>query len=294
MIVVTTPTGAIGSQVVSKLLQAHEAIRVIARDPNRLPPELRDRVEVVEGSHGDPAVVDRAFAGARAVFWLPPPDMRAQSLDDVYAGFARPACEAFVRHRVAQVVGVSALGRGSPLAGHAGLVTASLAMDDLIAATGVAYRALVMPSFMDNMLRQVNSVRDQGMFFWPGPGDLKAPTCATADIADMAVRLLTDPAWHGQEEQAVLGPEDLSQNDLARIMSDVLDRPIAFREVPMETFRASLPQRGLSPAMAKGYADMMAAKAKGLDNVVVRTPGNTTPTTFRQWCTDVLKPRVHA
>ena len=37
-------------------------------------------------------------------------------------------------------------------------------MDDLIASTGVAYRALANPSFMDNLLRQVRSIRDQGVF----------------------------------------------------------------------------------------------------------------------------------
>jgi hypothetical protein len=51
------------------------------------------------------------------------------------------------------VVGISALGRGTAVAGRAGYVTASLAMDDLIAGSGVAYRALTMPSFMDNLLR---------------------------------------------------------------------------------------------------------------------------------------------
>jgi uncharacterized protein YbjT (DUF2867 family) len=33
MIVVTTPTGNIGSQVVKHLLAANEAVRVIVRDP---------------------------------------------------------------------------------------------------------------------------------------------------------------------------------------------------------------------------------------------------------------------
>ncbi|WP_061933723.1 NAD(P)H-binding protein [Aureimonas sp. AU22] len=292
MIVVTTPTGAIGSQVLKTLVTAGERVRLVARDPGRIPSGLQARVEVVAGSHGDADVVDRAFEGARAVFWLPPSNMQARHLDDVYVGFARPACEAIRRHGVANVVGISALGRGTPLADRAGLVTASLAMDDLIASTGVAYRALVMPSFMDNMLRQASAIRERGEFHWPGPGDLKAPTCATRDIADMAVRLLRDPTWTGQGEQAVLGPEDLSPVDLARIMSDVLGKPIAFRELAIDDLRASLAQRGVSPAVEEGYADMMSAKAEGLDTFVVRTPDNTTPTTFRQWCTDVLKPVV--
>ena len=34
------------------------------------------------------------------------------------------------------------------------------------------------------------------------------------------------------------------------------------------------------------------AKDKGLDNAEPRTPENTTPTSFRQWCEEVLKPAV--
>lgn len=43
------------------------------RGPSRLDDSVRERVEVVVGSHGDGAVVDEAFAGASAVFWLVPP-----------------------------------------------------------------------------------------------------------------------------------------------------------------------------------------------------------------------------
>lgn len=292
MIVVTTPTGSIGRQVLARLLQAGERVRVIARDPSRLPQRTLDMIEVVKGSHGDAEVVERAFAGADAVFWLPPPNPQAESLEAVYGGFARPACAAFRKHQVGHVVGISALGRGTPMADRAGLVTASLAMDDLIAGTGVNYRALTMPSFMDNLLRQVPSIRDRGEFFWPDKGDRKAPTCATRDIAEVAVQLLTDRSWSGQGHRAVLGPEDLSQNDMARIMSEVLGRSIVHREVPIDAFKAQLFAAGMSPAFVEGYAEMMIAKTEGLDNAEPRTAENTTPTTFRQWCEDVLRPAV--
>ncbi|HEV2566334.1 MAG TPA: NAD(P)H-binding protein [Microvirga sp.] len=292
MIVVTTPTGSIGRQVLAKLLGSGVRIRVIARDPSRLPQQVLDRVEVIKGSHGDAEVVDRAFEGADAVFWLPPPNPYAESLEAVYVDFARPACEALRRCGVGHVVGISALGRGTPMASRAGLVTASLAMDDQIAGTGVNYCALSMPSFMDNLLRQVQSIRDRGVFFWPDKGNRKAPTCATRDIAEVASQLLTDLSWSGQGYRAVLGPEDLSQNDMARIMSEVLGRSVMHQEVPIEAFKTQLSAAGLSPAFVQGYADMMVAKAEGLDNAEPRTAENTTPTTFRHWCEDVLRPAV--
>jgi len=137
MIVITTPTGDIGNQLVEKLLEADESVRVIPRDSSRLAAHVRARVDVVEGSHGDAEVVDRAFEGADSVFWLVPPDFRTPNVDSRYVEFTRPACEAFKSHGVSRVVAVSALGRGSGLETDAGLVTASLAMEDLICSTGI-------------------------------------------------------------------------------------------------------------------------------------------------------------
>lgn len=292
MIVITTPTGAIGHQVLDRVLAAGAPVRVIARDPSRLAPGTRERVEVVQGSHGDANVVDAAFRGADAVFWLPPPNLRAASLDDVYSGFAAPARAAIRRHRVTHVVGVSALGRGLPIARNAGLVTASLAMDDLFASTGANYRALAMPSFMDNVLRQVEPIRSQGVFFAPVAGDRRAPTCATRDIAAAAARLLLDRSWSGQGAVAVLGPEDLSFDEMARIISDVLGKPVRYQQITGDVFKSRLLQAGVSEAMAQGMLDMMTAKNAGLDNFEPRTPDSTTPTSFRTWCAEVLKPAV--
>jgi uncharacterized protein YbjT (DUF2867 family) len=292
MIVVTAPTGQIGSQVVARLLAAGAPVRVIARNPDGLAPEVRDRVEVVQGSHRDADVVDKAFAGAAAVFWLVPADPRASSVEDAYVGFSRPAVDAFARQAVGRVVGISALGRGTPVAGHAGNATATLALDDLIAGTGVPYRALTMPSFMDNLIRQTQLIRDQGMFTSPIRGEVTAPSCATRDIAAVAAALLLDNTWSGAEEVPVLGPEDLSWFDMATIMSRVLDRPIRFRQVSGDDYTNRLTQFGMSDAMAQALLDMAMAKDAGLDNGVSRTPETSTPTTFEQWCTDVLKPAV--
>lgn len=290
MIVVTTPTGAIGRQLLNNLLRSGQPIRVIVRDSSSLRPEIRARIEVVEGSHGDAAVVGRAFAGAEAVFWLVPPDPRAVSVEAAYVDFSRPACAAIQSQGVKRVVGVSAVGRG--VMENAGPSSASWAMDDLIASTGVGYRALTMPSMMDNLLWQVEPIKTMGMFFSPIDGDLKAPTCAKRDIAAVAAKLLLDPSWAGRDHVAVLGPEDLSFNDMAATMSDVLGKPMRFQQIPMEAFRSQLLKGGSSEPMAQAMVDMLGAKNQGLDNHELRTPQSTTPTSFRQWCEEVLRPAV--
>ena len=294
MIVVTTPTGQIGRQVLEHLLGSSEPVRVIVRDASRLSSRVRDRVEVIPGSHGDLDIVDKAFAGADAVFWLVPPDPRASSAEAAYVDFTRPACEAFSRHRVGRVVGISALGRGTPWADRAGLVTASLKMDDLIATTGVSYRAVINPSFMDNLLRQVEAIKTQGAFLLPISGDLKQPSACTRDIAATAARLLLDRSWNGTGSVPVLGPEDLSYNDMARIMSDVLNKPVHFERIAGDAFKTRLLKAGMSDAMAQATLDMWMAYDQGLDTLEPRTRESTTPTSFRQWCEDVLKPRMQS
>ncbi len=292
MIVVTTPTGDIGHRVAQSLLRAGAAIRVVTRDPSRLTEEVRAGAEIVKGSHGDIGVVREAFSGAEAIFWLVPPDSKAASVAAAYVDFTRPAAAALTEQGVKRVVSVTALGRGSPLADRAGFVTGSLAMDDLITDTGVAFRGLAMPSFMDNIARQAAVIRDQSKFFLPISGDLKLPSVATRDIAAVAARLLLDDSWTGQSEVPVLGPENISFKDMAEVISDVLGKTVVYQQIGFDAYKARFVQFGMSDAMAQGMTDMAWAKDRGIDLFAARTPETSTPTSFRQWCEETLKPAV--
>ncbi|MFC6880428.1 MULTISPECIES: NAD(P)H-binding protein [Actinomadura] len=296
MIVITAPTGNIGRRVLDHVLAGDRPVRVVVRDPARLPAGVRERAEVVQGSHGDPEVAARAFDGADALFWLLPTDHHAASVDEAYVGFSRPAVEAIRDRGVKRVVDVSALGRGTAHADRAGYVTGSLAMDDLIAGTGAAFRALAAGSFMDNLLRQARLIKEQGAFTGTLAPGLALPAVAARDIAAVAARLLLDTSWSGQEEVPLLGPEDLSGADMAAVVSDVLGTPVEYRRIPGEALVDQLTGSGASGAMAQGMLDMMIAKDGGLDHGIARTPRHAidTPTTFRQWCEDTLKPAVAA
>jgi uncharacterized protein YbjT (DUF2867 family) len=204
--------------------------------------------------------------------------------------FTRPLCEAIIKQNVKRLVYVGGLGHKEVTdAGSTGR-----AMDELIGKTGVSYRTLRMPAFMENLLWQVEPIKHQGMFFYPISGDRKLPTCSTRDIAAVAARLLLDGSWIVQDYVPILGPEDLSYNDEARIMSEVLQRPIRYQQVPAEAYKASLMQHGQTEASAQWLADLLTAVDGGLYNSEPRTPECTTPTSFRQWCEEVLKPAVLA
>lgn len=294
MLVITTPTGKIGSQVLDKLRASQESIRVIVRDPARLPSEITRRVEVVQGSHDDLEVVTAAFADADCVLWLVPPNMQVDNVIEYYRDFTHAACQAIVSQRVPRVVAVSSLGReAGEVARHAGHLSAAFAMEEMIEQTGVHVRALRMPYFKENLLQQVAAIKTQGMFFLPNAADLPLATVATPDVAAAAATLLLDDSWTGSASVPVAGPDDLSPNDMARTMSDVLQRPVRFQQISSEAYQATMLQYGMAEGTARGLAEMAAAQDRGLYNHEARTPPFAIRTTsFPEWCEQVLKPAV--
>ena len=208
-----------------------------------------------------------------------------------YLRFARPACRAIRSQGVKRVVSGVRAGPGKrPGKKRRSDHRLSWRRTQEIERTGVDYRALWCPGFMENMLMQLPALKHQGAFFLPASPDKKFPLAATRDIAASGTRLLLDSSWTGQGGVAVLGPEDLSFNDMAAIMTEVLGKPIRFQSIPGDAYKAQLVQHGATGVFAQGLVDMMTAKDQGMDNAELRTLENTTPTSFRQWCEEVLKP----
>ncbi|MFC8125737.1 NAD(P)H-binding protein [Streptomyces sp. NPDC057302] len=291
MIVITAPTGQIGHQVLDALLDRGYPVRVIARDPGRLTPQARERSEIVEGTHSDPEVLDAAFKGADTVLWLVPPNPGTDDNREHYLGFTRAACDAVKAQGVKRVVGVTSLGRA--YGKHAGQLSDAFAMDEMIESTGVAYRALAMPFFMENFLQQAEVIKTQGMFFLPNAADRPLATVATRDIAAAAARLLADDSWSGKDTVPVISPDSLSPNGMAEVLSEVLQRPVRFQQVDAETHKATMMQYGMSEAFAQSLVDMAAAQSDGIYDAE-QALASPAPTSFRQWCEEVLKPAVLA
>ncbi len=288
MIVITAPTGQIGSKLVTTLLRRSEPVRLIVRDPGKLPAEARERAEIVVGSHRDREVLDRALDGADALFWLMPAAATASSPYEAYVTASIPGADAVVRHAVPRVVIISALGRGSQI--YAGHVSASHAMEDLFRSTGAHVRALALPTFMDNVLRQVATIRN-GAISGTLPADLTMPWIATKDIAALAAEYLLDHTWTGQDSVEVLGGEDLSYLDVAETLTEVLGTPIRYQLGDRAAVKQFLVGRGVSEAIAQSMMDMDLAGERGI-NATPRTSGNTTPTTFREFAEATVKPAV--
>ena len=149
---------------------------------------------------------------------------------------------------------------------------------------------MAMPSFMENTARQVGVIKEKSLFFGPIDPERTLPFTATRDMAAVAARLLLDDNWCDQEEVPVLGPDDLSFNDQAAIISEVTGRHVRYQQISYAQFKQQFLDRGASESVAQGYVDMYRAKEEGIDNVAVRTSRNVGVTSFRTFCEETLKP----
>jgi uncharacterized protein YbjT (DUF2867 family) len=285
-VVVTTPTGKIGSKLVPLLLERGASVRVIARDPDKLASQIRERVEVIQGSSDDPQTLSAAFAGAAALFCCIPPTDDAPL--PVYTRFAEAAKTALEGASVTHVVTISSGGKGRAV--NAGPISALHAMEDVLNQTDTNIRHLRCGNFMENFLYQVAPMRHQGAFYYPMRGDIPMPHVCSADIAAVAAHWLSERSWAEQRGVGVHGPEDLSLEQVAKVLSAAVGSEIRFQGLTPEVFTAAQLSRGAAATDVQSMVEMCQGVEQGIYSAEPRTAETTTPTTLLEWASAVLKP----
>ena len=290
-ILVTTPTGNIGRRVLVELLAPEFSVRVISRDPSRLPEEIREQVEVVRGSTDETATFRRALDGVEALFWcVPSASLDTMNVREHYERFAHAACQPIREARTSRIVTISA--GGKRLAGNAGPISGLHAMEDILNQSGATIRHLRCSWFMENFLRQAQQICERGIFSFPMPGHIALPMAAATDIADVALRWLVRRDWKGIEAVSVHGPQDLSFNQAAEVFECVLERPVQYTQLAADDFVRNMVRSGASVHYASRLGAMFSQLAVGISRAEPRTPESTTPTTVMAWAERELLPFI--
>lgn len=287
-IVINTPNGNIGRTLCNLLLDCGESITVISRSPEKVQDLAARGARVVLGSTDDPKVLDSAFHGARAFFWLTPPASRPDYHEWSLSAAAAAAHSAH-RHGVKTVVMLSSIGAHS---GHgSGPVGVLLSIENEFQRHLPNVAALRAGFFMENLQRDLAGIA-AGTIYSPLPADRPFPMVATKDIAHKAASYLLS-SWHGHHIVGVHGPKDMTQNAVVAELSRELGRTVAYQQVPVEAARQAMLGFGLPEFAANLYSEMYQAALDGrMDSAEPRTPNTTTPTTLRELIETVIKPAL--
>ena len=284
-IAVTTPTGNVGRHVVAMLVRAGVRPLVLARDPERLDPEIRPLVDAVAVDQFDAGSVSAATSGVDALYWVDPPAASADPLDD-YRRATASAVRAVGDNGIARVVFQSSVGaekrRG---AGEIdGLATTEVALD----ATGADVTHLRCGYFFSNLELQLDQVRS-GSLQVIVPLDHPMAWVAPRDIAEVAVTRLLSTKWSGRHVQAVHGPEDLTWRRVAEVVSEATGRPLRVERIPDDAMRDGMLGAGMPDTLVDALIGMSTGLRDGFVAEQPRTVLSTTPTTLASWAYDVLR-----
>jgi uncharacterized protein YbjT (DUF2867 family) len=272
MILVTGATGTVGGNVLRLLCEQAHPVRAMTRVPAAIAPS--PGLEVAVAYFDDPGTLARAVRGVRAVFLLSAPPSPSPRHDLALLAAARAA-------GVAHIVKLSAIGAGRAAgAWH-------LAAEDALRAGGPDWTILRPSSFASNTLRWAGAIAD-GVPVPNLTGAGRQGVVDPRDVAAVAVRALTRPGQAGQVH-TLTGPELLDVPAQARILADVLDRPVTTADLLPEAAGQGLLRSGWDPAAVReiiaGSAWARAGHNAVLTGDIEQLLGRPA-TSFRAWAED--------
>lgn len=240
-ILVTTPRGKVGSEVV-QLLKDRATLRLGAHaleETARAFPGL----EVARFDLNDAASVEAAVRGVDAVYLAAPGDFPPEP--------GKRLVDAAKRAGAKKVVLLSAMGVDA--APQSPLRQVELHLEE----SGLEWTVLRPTWFMQNF--STSHARSIGAGALAEPAaDQKTAFIDARDIAAVAAKALLE-GGHAGKTYTLTGPELLSRADVAAALSRELGRPVAYQPLTDEQFRAAM-----KPHLPASYLELLSTLYAGV------------------------------
>ena len=237
-VLVTTPTGTVGREVVHALRRHGVPVRAGVRHPERY--VAPDDVDVVHLDLDDPGTHATAVEGARGLFLLRPREMGRPA---PFAALADAAARAGVGHCVFQSIEGAERQRWLP----------HRRIEQAVEASGMGWTHLRANHFMQNLTDPYREAIRAGTLRLPaGEGRVAFVDCA--DVAEVAALAFADPPAHSSRAHVLTGPRAWTFAEVAEELSRCLGRAIRYQ-----------------PAGALGYAGSLRREGLPLPGVVILT-----------------------
>lgn len=284
-------TGNVGRKIADILIKRGEKVRLVASSTDQLRPLVGKNVQAFSGDALDFEFLAEAFKGADAVFTLIPSNYGAKNYlsyaDRVGKSIARALNVAKIRY----VVNLSSIGADLP-GGTGPIIGLHKQEERLNRIEGLNVVHLRAGAFMENLLMNIDMIRSRGINGSAYRGDLKFSMISTKDVASVAADRLLKKDFTGSAIEPLLGQRDISMIECTAIIGKKINKPnLVYVMLPYDEAEKRLVDSGFSRDMSKLYMEMARAANDGrIYGSVTRTSENTTPTSFEEFCDEVLVP----
>ncbi|HLM80841.1 MAG TPA: NAD(P)H-binding protein [Terriglobales bacterium] len=292
MYVVTGATGHTGNVVAKALLSRGEKVRVIGRTAERLKAFGAEGAEPFAADLTDAAGVTKAFAGAKAVYVMLPPNLASSDYRSFQNRVTDAIAAALRSTGVTHAVTLSSIGADKPekTGPVEGLHYLEQQLNCIDALNVLHLRA---GYFMENTLAQIGIIQKMGMAVGPLRPDLKLPMIATRDIGEAAADVLLSLDFRQKQTRELLGQRDISMNEVAQSIGSAIGKPgLRYIQAPDEQLRPALVQLGMSSNMADLLLEMSASLNSGhVRALEQRSAKNATPTSYETFVREEFLPQ---
>jgi uncharacterized protein YbjT (DUF2867 family) len=291
MYVITGATGHTGSVAAEKLLATGAKVRVLGRDSKRLERFAQEGAEAIVCDMTDAAAVQKAFAGARAVHVLIPPNVAAEDVRAYQERVTDNMAAAIRANGIGYAVVVSSTGADKTY--DTGPVVGLQSLEKkLEAISGLNVMSLRCGYFMENLLAQIGIIQAMGFVAGPVRADVPLPMIATRDIGQVSADLLAKTDFTGKQTRELLGPRHVTYPEAAKIIGAAIGKPdLSYRQVPESVLKPAMMKMGMSSNAVDLMLEMFEALNTGhMRSQEPRSPRNTTSTTLESFAAEVIAP----
>ncbi|NPA90391.1 MAG: NmrA/HSCARG family protein [Chloroflexi bacterium] len=237
MILVTGAAGKTGRAVIRALKRREAAVRALVHRPEQIR-AVREAgaAEVIVGDLFDAVLLTQAMADVRAVYHIPP-NMHPQEI-----AMGERVLQAARDAEVALFVYHSVLHPQTEKMPHH---WQKLRVEERIFESGLDFVILQPTVYMQNIMPYWRDIVEKGVYRVPYAPSTRLTWVDLADVGEAAAIVLTEPG-HAGAIYELCGPDTLTQDQVALILSRVLKRPVRAEKMPLEEWEARARAAGLS------------------------------------------------
>lgn len=238
-VLITGATGATGGNAIKKLLELKVPVRALVHKVDERSEKLSSQgVEILQGDLSDFETVSEALKGIATAYFVYP--VKVPGLLEATAFFAQAALE----QSVGAIVNMSQISARRIAKSHA--AQNHWIAERLLDRSGIPVTHLRPTFFAEWLLYVSESIRKKNMFPLPF-GDARYAPIAAEDQGRVIAAILNNPAEHAGKVYPLYGPKELTQHEIADILTQVLGRKITYLPVEIEAFNEIWKEMGYSP-----------------------------------------------
>ena len=237
-VLITGATGATGSNAIAKLVELKVPVRALVHKIDERSKKLSALgAEIVEGDLSDFDAVDAALEGVTGAYFVYP--IQVPGILEATAYFAQAALE----RGVGAIVNMSQITARREAKSHA--ARNHWIAEQLLNRSGIPVTHLRPTLFAEWLMYFAQAIREKSILPLPF-GEARYAPVSGEDLGRFIAALLNDAPKHAGKVYPLYGPTELSQTEIAEILSTALGRKITYVAMEIEPFKQVLKDLGFN------------------------------------------------